>query len=271
MNFMTMGKKYFRLPAAILFLWTLAWSVGARAQSSVPQDVIEPRLNLSQVMDKLIEKNAERTDALQKYQSRRFYSLDYAGFPTSLHAEMVVDMIYDAPGTKQFKIISQSGPDWIIERILKRLLEAEQEAQSEPNRERVALNTSNYDFSGFEHQDASDNCSYLVAVEPKIPNKLLFRGRIWVDSKDFAVCRIEAEPSKNPSFWIKKTAIHHTYLKIGDFWLPSENKSISVIRGGGRAVLTIKYQNYEILAARSLKGNEPSSSSSFLALPIPSN
>jgi hypothetical protein len=184
---------------------------------------------------------------------------------------MVVDMIYDAPGTKQFKIISQSGPDWIIERILKRLLEAEQEAQSEPNRERVALNTSNYDFSGFEHHDAPDNCSYLVAVEPKIPNKLLFRGRIWVDSKDFAVCRIEAEPSKNPSFWIKKTAIHHTYLKIGDFWLPSENKSISVIRGGGRAVLTIKYQNYEILAARSLKGNEPSSSSSFLALPIPSN
>lgn len=268
---MNMGKPNFRfLTTASLFL-ILAWSGSVRAQSSISPEIVEPRLNLTQVMDKLIEKNAERKDALEKYQNRRYYSLDYTGFPTSLHAEMVVDMIYDAPGTKQFKIISQSGPDWIIDRILKRLLEAEQEAQTEENRQRVALDNNNYNFSGLEHQDAPDNCSYVVAVEPKIPSKLLFRGRIWVDNRDFAVCRLEAEPSKNPSFWIKKTDIHHSYLKIGDFWLPSENKSVSVIRGGGHAVLTIKYLNYEILAAHALKGNDPSSSSSFLALPSPSN
>jgi hypothetical protein len=87
-----------------------------------------------------------------------------------------------------------------------------------------------------------------------------------VDSRDFSVCRIEAEPSKNPSFWIKKTDIHHSYMKIGDFWLPAENESVSQIRGGGRAVLTIKYQNYEILAARSLKGGDPAPSTSSLAL-----
>lgn len=268
---MSIGKHYSRLPMAPLLLLILVWSASAHAQSSLPQELIGPRLDLSQVLDKLVEKNAERADALQKYQSRRFYTLDYTGFPTSLHAEMVVDMIYDAPATKQFKIVSQSGPEWIIDRILKRLLDAEQEALSEENRERVALNSSNYDFSGFEHLDAPDNCSYVVAVQPKIPSKLLYRGRIWVDSKDFAVCRIEAEPSKNPSFWIKKTEIHHSYLKIGDFWLPSENKSVSAVRGGGRAVLTIKYQNYEILSARSLKGNDAGSSSSSLALPNHSN
>jgi hypothetical protein len=270
-KFMTIGKHHSRFLIAAALLPILMWSASARAQSSIAHEVIEPRLNLSQVMDKLVEKNAERMDALQKYQNRRFYSLDYTGFPTSFHAEMVVDMIYDAPGTKQFKIISQSGATWIIDRILKRLLDAEQEAQSEANRQRVALDPSNYNFSGFEHLDAPDNCSYVMTVEPKIPSKLLFRGRIWVDSRDFAVCRIEAEPSKNPSFWIKKTDIHHSYLKVGDFWLPAENKSVSAIRGGGRAVLTIMYQNYEILAARSLKGNDPSSSSSFLALPDSAN
>ena len=268
---MTVDKHNFRLWIASLLLLILVWPARARAQSSLPQELNEPRLNLSKVLDKLVEKNAERADALQKYQGRRFYSLDYTGFPTSLHAEMVVDMIYDAPATKQFKIISQSGPQWIIDRILKRLLEAELESMSEENRARVALNSSNYDFSGPEHQDAPDNCSYVVAVEPKIPSKLLYRGRIWVDSKDFAVCRIEAEPAKNPSFWIKKTEIHHSYLKIGDFWLPSENKSVSAVRGGGRAVLTIKYQDYEILAARGLKGNDAGPSSSSLALPNHSN
>ena len=269
--FMSIGKRCSRFPLAPLLLLILVWPARARAQSSVPQEIIEPRLDLSQVVDKLVEKNAERADALQKYQGRRFYTLDYTGFPASFHAEMVVDMIYDAPATKQFKIVTQSGPQWIIDRILKRLLEAELESMTEENRERVALNPSNYDFSGFEHQDAPDNCSYMVAVEPKIPSKLLYRGRIWVDSKDFAVCRIEAEPSKNPSFWIKKTEIHHSYLKIGDFWLPSKNESVSAVRGGGRAVLTIKYQNYEILAARGLKGSDASPSTSSLALPIHSN
>jgi len=218
-----------------------------------------------------MEKNAERADALQKYQGRRFYTLDYKGFPAPFHAEMVVDMIYEAPESRQFKIVSQSGPQWLIDRVLKRLLEAEQEASTEENRSRVALNSSNYEFSGFEHLDAADNCSYQVSVEPKIPSKLLYRGRIWIDSKDFSVCRIEAEPSKNPSFWIKKTDIHHSYMKIGDFWLPSENESVSSIRVGGRAVLTIKYQNYEILAARSLKSSDPAPSSGFMVLSDRSN
>jgi hypothetical protein len=268
---MFIAKHDYRLPIAFLLLLFLVHPARGHAQSVLAPAMVESRLNLPQVLDKLVEKNSERADALQKYQGRRLYSLDYTGFPTSFHAEMVVDMIYDAPSTKQFKIVSQSGPQWIIDKILKRLLEAELESMTEENRARVALNASNYYFTALEHLDAPDNCSYAVAVEPKIPSKLLFRGRIWVDSKDFAVCRIEAEPSKNPSFWIKKTDIHHSYLKIGDFWLPLENKSVSAVRGGGRAVLTIKYQNYEILAARGLKANDLGSSSSFLALPDHSN
>src|SRR6266851_2336744 len=268
---MTIDQHYSRLPIVPLLLLVLVWPAIGHAQSSIPSAIIESRMNLSQVLDNLVEKNTERADALQKYQGRRFYSLDYTGFPTSLHAEMIVDMIYDAPGTKQFKIVSQSGPQWVIDKILKRLLDAELESMSEENRARVALNPNNYDFSGLEQQESPDNCSYAVAVQPKIPSKLLYRGRIWVDSKDFAVCRIEAEPSKNPSFWIKKTEIHHSYLKIGDFWLPSANKSVSVVRGGGRAVLIIKYQNYEILSTRGLKSNDAGSSSISLALPNHSN
>ena len=262
---MSIGKQFFRLLVVTTLSAALFGSPDARAQSSMAQPIVEARLNLPQVVDKLVAKNIERADALQKYQGRRAYSLTYSGFPTSFHAEMVVDMTFDAPATKQFKIISQSGPQWLVDRVLKRLLETEQEASTEENRARVALNSTNYEFSEFARQDTPDSCSYMVAVEPKVPSKLLYRGHIWVDSKDFAVCRIEAEPAKNPSFWIKKTDIHHSYIKIGDFWLPSENQSVSEIRGGGHAVLTIKYQNYEILAAHTLKGSDSDPSSSSLS------
>ncbi len=261
-------KRHPWYPIALLFLAAVCPPPG-RAQSAAPQPIMEARVSLPDILDKLVEKNAERAEALQKYQGRRMYRVAYTGFPKSFEAEMVVDMTYDAPATKQFKIVSQAGSQWMIDRILKRLLETEQEALTEENRRRVALDPSNYNFSGLEVQNAPDGCSYAVSVQPKVPSKLLYAGRIWVDSKDFAVCRIEAEPAKNPSLLIKKTEIHHSYVKIGDFWLPSENESVSSIRGGGRAVLTIKYQSYQILAARGLHGGDAVSAASSAALADP--
>jgi hypothetical protein len=265
-----LARKHVRRTLMSFFLVAVVWPVRAHAQSAAPsREIVEPRMGLPELLDKLVEKNAERADALQKYQGRRVYTLTYTGFPTSFHAEMVVDMTYEAPATRRFKIVSQTGSRWMIDRVLMRLLEAEQEGDAD--RDRVALNGHNYDFSDLERQHAADTCSYAVAVAPKTPGKLLYRGRIWVDSKDFAVCRIEAEPSKNPSFWIKKTDIHHSYAKIGDFWLPLENESVSAIRGGGRAVLTIKYQSYEIVAARALKAVDPGPSAISLTPTRPQN
>ena len=87
---------------------------------------------------------------------------------------------------------------------------------------------------------------------PKTRNKFLYRGKIWVDAKDFAVVRIEGEPGKNPSMWIKKTGIAHRYVKVDDFWLPAENHSESFIRLGGKATLSIEYQDYKIIKATPL-------------------
>jgi hypothetical protein len=70
-----------------------------------------------------------------------------------------------------------------------------------------------------------------------------------VDAEDFAVVRLEAEPAKNPSFWTKSCELEQVYTKVSDFWLPARNHSISSIRLGGLAELTIQYSNYQITAA----------------------
>ena len=218
----------------------------------------EPQLTLPQIVEKLVEMNLQRAEALEQYRSRRLYRLDYTGFPKSLHAEMAVNMNYTAPATKQFEVLSQSGSKLLLDRVLKKLLLAEQEALKEENRAKVELNNRNYDFTKLEYDATQLSCPYVLTVQPKIPSKLLYRGRIWVDAKDFAICRIEAEPAKNPSFWIKKTDIHHSYLKVGDFWMPSENKSVSSVRFFDRAVLTIQYQDYVILVSHALKKDDTS-------------
>ena len=61
--------------------------------------------------------------------------------------------------------------------------------------------------------------------------------------------RVEAVPAKNPSFWTKETRIDRAYAKVGNFWLPTSNRSSSAIRLGSRAYFTIDYQDYQIAAA----------------------
>ena len=245
------GRLYFPLIAAAVA------AVGASAQ--VPAAIaVDPQLTLSQVVEKLVQKNAERAKALESYRGKRTYKIDYQGFPSALRAEMIVEMTYAAPASKDFKILSESGSKWVVKRVLKRLIDAEKEAQEAATRASVELNTQNYNFTSLERQTDAAGCGYVLAIQPKVPNKFLYRGRIWVNEQDFAVCRIEAEPSKNPSMWITKTEIRHHYQKFQDFWLPVENQSISSLRLGGRATLTITYQDYEINALHPVEDNSAS-------------
>ena len=244
------------MPIAVIAALIALIPNGARAQAPAKAQA-DLQLTLDEVVQRLVLRNAERAKALASYHGRRIYVLDYTGFPMALHGELTVDMNYSAPATKEFKVVSETGNKWIVDRILKRLIETEREALDAGNRDSVALNPRNYDFKMLDHECSNDTCSYILGVEPKVPNKFLYRGRIWVDATDFAVSRVEAEPAQNPSFWIRKTVIHHSYEKVGDFWLPAENESVSSLRLDGRATLTIKYENYEINPVHAVKDANP--------------
>jgi hypothetical protein len=222
--------------------------------TGLPASVSKSPLSASQVVDNLVRKDQERAQALRHYESTRIYRLTYHGFPGDRVAEMVVEATYDHPSKKQFKIVSQTGSKLIIDRVFKRLLDSEKEAAEPEVHARTLLNRDNYNIALTGYEQSSTGCQYELTVDPKSKSKYLYRGKVWIDGTDFAVTRIDAEPAQNPSFWTKKSEIHHEYMKVGDFWLPRRNESISYIRLGGRATLTIDYQNYRIKSAR-LTGN----------------
>lgn len=162
---------------------------------------------------------------------------------------MTVDVKYRSPGTKEFEIRSEKGSHLVIDRVFQKLLQSEKEALTEENQARVALNNDNYRFTLVGDESMPTGPCYVLDVEPLTKNKLLYRGRIWVDAEDFAVVRIEAAPARNPSFWTKETKIEQLYAKVGEFWFPLSNRSSSTIRLGGHAYLTIDYQNYHSVSA----------------------
>jgi hypothetical protein len=205
-----------------------------------------PALTVEEIVNNLIRKNLERSQALSAFQGTRVYRLEYRGFPGSRNAEMIVDVKYQSPATKEFTVRSFTGSKLLIERVFNKLLQSEQEALTPENQSHVALNNENYTFALTGQENTLAGSYYILTVEPRTKNKLLYRGRIWVEATDFAVARIEAEPAKSPSFWTKETKIEHVYIKVGDFWLPTSNRSTSNTRLGGHALLTIDYTDYKV-------------------------
>jgi hypothetical protein len=218
-------------------------------------------LSANEVVDNLVRKNEERAQALAHSEAIRVYHLVYHGFPGDREAEMTVQATYDKPSAKEFKVISQSGSKLIQDRVFKKLLEGEKEASQPAISARSQLNRDNYEFELVGYEPSETSGLYVLRVTPKSKTKYVFAGKVWIDGTDFAVIRIEAEPAQNPSFWTKKSEIHHEYRKIDGFWLPVRNESVSYVRLGGRATLTIEYKDYRVTDARQPAKSQAASSS----------
>jgi hypothetical protein len=241
-------KLPFRIALSAFSIFAAAIPCFAASPDAVtPPCGIGLNLNSEQVSRRLAANNAERARRLRNFEARRQYTLDYTGLPSSRSAEMNVEVSYQAPGSKEFTVLAESGSKLILTRVFRKLLESEQESSGdEKNRAEVALTPDNYRFAlrGCEVDGGRD--LYVMDVQPLRDAKFLYRGTIWIDAKDFAVTRIDAEPARNPSFWTKRSQIHHRYQKIGEFYLPALNETVTDVRLGGKAVLTIRYHDYKL-------------------------
>jgi hypothetical protein len=202
----------------------------------------DPPITPTEIVQKLVQQNQHRTEHLKHYSSRRHYHVEFHGFGRTLEADMDVEAIYDSTSGKSFHVMSESGSHILLDHVLHKLLETEADDSHARN---TALNPVNYkfDFQGSSLEDGRR--LYVFDVEPLVKNKLLYRGKIWVDAHDYALVRLDAQPAENPSFWIKNTKIGQLYSKTGEFWFPAENRSETKVRLGGRALLTIDYGTYQ--------------------------
>lgn len=196
----------------------------------------------SEIIQKMVDENKIRAEHLKYFTSLRHYHLDFHGLGRNLSADMHVKATYAANTGKTFQVLDESGSRFLLNHVLRKLLQTEQDDSRRPQAE---LLPANYTFS-FETETTDHGRDvYVFAVEPRVKNKVAYRGKIWIDAQDDAVIRLEAQPAENPSFWIRSTEIRHVYAKNGEFWLPQTNRSESKVRMGGVAVLTIDYGTYK--------------------------
>jgi hypothetical protein len=203
----------------------------------------------------MIDRDRERQAALEGYTARRHYVLENERYHK--RAEMLVRMKCVKDGSKEFEIVSSAGWGGVRKHVFPKLLSAETDASQPGSHERSRIIPENYSFEMLGAESVNQRQAYVIAVTPKTANKYLMQGKIWVDAEEFAIVRIEGQPAKNPSFWIKRVRFVHTYSKQGPFWLPLSDNSVTDARIFGATELKIEYFGFVANSSAATTSNEP--------------
>jgi hypothetical protein len=200
----------------------------------------------SEILAQVVKKNRERQAALGAYRSDRVYRIEYRGVGGLHVAQMDVHAEYRAPGVKHFTVVSETGSKAFGDKVLRRLVESEEESSKAENQVQMMVSPDKYDARMVGREMLRGVNAWVLDVKPKEPSKFNYNGRIWVSPDDLAIMRVVGHPAKNPSWLVNHTDFDSEYAHVGNFWLMEKNTTVSHIRVGGDATLTIDYGKYTI-------------------------
>lgn len=208
------------------------------AQSAPPASLTAP-----EILDRMVRADAQRVVALAGYSGIRHYRFENKKH--NKRAEMTVRMNCGPDGVKTFEVLDETGSGFVRSHIIRKMIDAEQEASEKGERKETRIIPENYDFT-FAGTDLLDGRpSYVLEISSKKPSKFSMIGKIWVDAEDFAIARIEGRPAKNPSFWIRSVQVTQQYGRTGPFWLPARNQSVAQAKIFGTTEVVIEYSDYK--------------------------
>jgi hypothetical protein len=240
----------FLIAASVGFVLLIASQPGQSLRAATG-DRLEPGTHPSAtdttgdiVFAKLVEFNRIRESRLQQYSVHTVYRVQNDKGETS--AETRVVLSYRAPGTKEFKIVSEKGSRIVRSRVFKPLMDMEIETASVRYRPDSSITPNNYTFTLLGEEDVDGSHCFVVQATPKRLNKYLFKGKVWIHAEEFAVVKIAGQPAASPSVWVKRVDFVRRYQKIGEFWLPLKNESTTRVRLFGKNTLTTDYERYDI-------------------------
>jgi hypothetical protein len=218
-----------------------------------------PSLTAPEILEHMVRADNNRLAALAGYSGVRHYRFENK--KTGKTAEMTVRMSCGNDGVKTFETAAESGSGFVRSHIIRKMIDAESESSQKGERKESRIIPENYEFRLMGMEDIDSRPSYVLEIDPKKPTKFSIRGRIWVDAEDFAIARIEGQPAKNPSFWIRSVKVEQRYGRTGQFWLPALNHSVAQAKVFGSTEVVIEYSDYKTnvreAQARARTADEP--------------
>lgn len=205
-------------------------------------------LTADEIVSRLNTHDRERQAALDHYESQRTYHVEYHGPMGDRTAEMQARMEFSAPDQKHFTVLSESGSPMFCHKVLRKLMDGEQEGTLEANHLRAMLSSDNDNLKLVGEENVDGAKAWVLEVSPKVNSRFNYKGRVWITQQDYAVARIVGSPAKNPAWITSSATFDYRYARNGQFWLPQRNVTVSHVRMGGEVTLTVDYGTYQIAA-----------------------
>jgi hypothetical protein len=143
-----------------------------------------------------------------------------------------------------YEITKSEGSGLIQSRVLRKALEAEQDAvQSATNKQQSALTPANYEFLDVSPLDAG---LMRVNVKPRRSHVMLIDGHLVIESDSADLVRVEGELSKRPSFWTRRVRVVREYDRIGGVHVPIRMTSEADVLVVGKSTFAMDYKYTEI-------------------------
>jgi hypothetical protein len=219
----------------------------------------------NQIVSKLLVENERRKESLQHYTVVRTYEIRTK--EGRLDAQAVVRMEYRAPDVKTFEKTSEKGSAIVRHLVFDGLMNSETETSSGKQHHDSALTPANYVFHLAREEDLGPHHCFVLDVVPKRKDKYLFEGTIWIESREFAVAKIDGHPAKKPSFWVKHVDFVRQFQNVDGFWLPLRDETQVDVKLYGKRVFTIDHREYLINADSPLRGSSGDTGGNMLVAP----
>jgi hypothetical protein len=153
---------------------------------------------------------------------------------------------FDARGFR-YEIVAERGSGTVRNRVLKAILQREQELIANGDFGRGDITPQNYHFGA---ETERDGLRYIL-IKPKRKDVMLIDGRLVLDSQG-ELLRVEGILAKNPSFWTTRVNVTRHYSRVDGVRVPIATESIAQVRFVGPSRLQVKYE-YETINNRDVR------------------
>jgi hypothetical protein len=175
------------------------------------------------------------------YQARRRLEASSAKLKESAWMEALTS--YHPAAGLNYTIVAQGGSERIRHRVLKAVLETEQENSTHEAWRKANLSRANYelDFGGY----AGDGM-LKMQLTPRRRDPRLVLGSALLTASSGNLVRVEGRLSKSPSLWVKWVNISRTYSPIAGAMMPVAIESTADVRIAGMSTFAMTY-DYEMV------------------------
>lgn len=233
-----------QIACSIFISLAAAACISAQTQTTVPAN--------QDIGGQMAQAQAENRAHFRPYIVTRDYKVFEGEDRNQAKSRVVADITVVPPGSKKYTIENAEGSR-LEETIVRKMLDGEVAFAKDSGS--TDITHENYDFQLVREDQLNGQRCYVLELLPKRKSKDLLRGTIWVDARTYLPLRIEGEPAKSPSWWLRDVHLVLMYGYVGPMWLQTSSEATSNVRILGRSTMVwqdVRYQIGELTPAVSL-------------------